>query len=265
MNGKALLTVLFGAALVLWLLGGDDSRPSAKPVSPAPSVPDTQPSPCPGPCPPKPKPKPGPKGPWGEEAGAPVGAQVGGVVAPDGATQIDVDLPEALHRKNVTSKGQGCCVFTSIHHAALWQNVPALQEFPKWLQEKGLEGGGYSGNVRERITAICKERGYPEPSYIQVDGKDMTVLQKACATGRFPAVTYSKSPTGRYNGGRIAHMVSMPGCTEQWVAILDNNYIGAGNYEWMTHKEYLDVCNLGGNYWAVILLNPGPPPPPRNK
>jgi hypothetical protein len=181
-------------------------------------------------------------------------------------TEIQVDLPESMHKRNVSSRNQGCCVFRSLHHAALWQNVPALVGFPEWLQQKGLTGGGYSGNVRERITAICKERGVPEPEYIQIEGgkaEDLELLRLACATGRLVSVTYRRSPTGRYGGGNIAHMVNVPHCDQQFVAVLDNNYIGATNYEWMSPEEFIRVCNPRG-FWAVILLAPPPPPPPRN-
>lgn len=193
--------------------------------------------------------------------GASYAATVGGNIAPDGR-QIHNDLPEDLHRRNTSSRGQGCCVFTSIHHAALWQDVPALHEFPKWLQAKGLPGGGYPGNVKERITKICKERGVPEPAYIQVEGRDLEILKLACRSGRIPAVTYMRSPTGRYGGSGIAHMVSMPHCDEKYVGILDNNYIHS--IEWMSPDEYLRVCNGGRDYWAVILLDAGPPPAPEN-
>jgi len=71
-----------------------------------------------------------------------IGASVGGNKAPDG-TEVHCDLPGDLHRRNTTSRGQGCCVWTSIHHAAVWQNVPAYEEAPKWIQNHGIPGGVY--------------------------------------------------------------------------------------------------------------------------
>jgi len=273
MNPRTVGAILIGGAAAYFLMGqkGDTAKPTA-PVKlpcplcpPTPKVPDTRPL-----LPKRP-------GPWGTEAGVSVETQgtaegrlavqakVGGQVAPDGRTEIQIDLPGDLHRANIESKGQGCCVFTSIHHSALWQNIPELQEFPKWLQKKGLTGGGYPGNVKERITAICKERGVLEPAYLQIENsKDIEILRLACKTGRFPAVTYSKSPTGRYGGGTIAHMVSLPHADQQYLAVLDNNYIGIDKYEWMSADEFIKVANPRG-YWAVILLGPGPPIPPRNR
>jgi hypothetical protein len=192
-------------------------------------------------------------------------AQVGGVVAPDGKTEIQLDLPEQEHRKNISSQGQGCCVQTSINHSARWQNIPALIDFQEWVRQKGLPGGAYPGAIDQRIPACAKDRGYPTPAYIQVEGKDLEILKRACASGRMPGVTYSYSPTGRYNGQRISHMVSLPMATDDWFVVLDNNYTGAKNYEWMTPTEFLKTYAAGGSGWAVILLdNVGPPPPPRN-
>jgi len=195
-----------------------------------------------------------------------VSAVVGGKIAPDGKTEIQVDLPGNLHRANVTSRGQGCCTHTSVHHAALWQNVPALQEFPKWVQDKGLPGGTYPDLMAQRIKAMCKERGVPEPAYIQVEGgKEVVELVKAAlASGRMPCVTYSLSPTGRYGGKRISHMVNASHGDEKTFAILDNNYTGEKAYEWLTPDEFFRTFTGGRAGWALILLDAGPPPLPYN-
>lgn len=144
------------------------------------------------------------------------------------------------------------------------QNVPALLEFPKWLIQKGIPGGGYPQKVADLIPQIAKDRGMPTPDYIQVEGGDLEILKLAAKTGRFPCVTYAVSPTGRYSGQRIAHMVNAPaaGAGGKWWAVLDNNYVGADAYEWMSESEFARAYAPG---WAVILLNPGPPPPPRAK
>lgn len=194
-------------------------------------------------------------------------AREGGKVSPAGE-EIHIDLPEELHRRNTSSRGQGCCVFTSIHHASLWQRIPQLEEFPKWLQKHGLTGGGYPGNVEERINKICKERGAQVPPYIQIFGAvedDLRILEAATKSGRLPTVTYGISPTpGRYRG-RIAHMVSLPHADLEKgeFCVLDNNFTGVAKYEWMNKAEFVRAYTSGGRSgWSVILLDHGPPPVP---
>lgn len=199
------------------------------------------------------------------------GAKVGGKIAPDGQ-EIQIDFPESLMRANTSSRGQGCCVFTSIHHAALWQNIPQLQEFPKWLQAKGLTGGGYPGNVDERIKRICAERGMPIPSYIQIFGKvpeDIEIIKLALANGRQVVHTYGKSPTGRYQGQGIDHMVNGNHCLNGQFCVMDNNYVrnGVADYEWMDEAEWRRAYTYGSRGpgttgWAVIFVDNGFPPPP---
>lgn len=190
-------------------------------------------------------------------------AKVGGTLAPDGATEIQVDLPGSQHQANIAVNGAGCCVFRSIDHAARWANVPALIHFPEWMRQKKITGGGYPEKVTKLVKQICADRHLPEPAYLQVEDKDLAILKAATKAGRMVSVTYSRSPTKRYGGGRIAHMVNVVHADDAWICVLDNNYIGADKYEWMTPAEFTSVCNPGG-YWAVILLDPGPPPPPRN-
>ncbi len=192
------------------------------------------------------------------------GASVGGLTSPKGA-EIQCHLPGNLHRKNTASKGLGLCVFTSIHHSAVLQNVPQLQEFPRWLIERGIPGGGYPEKVAKLIPEISRARGLPEPDWIQVEGLDLDLLRLACKTGRMPGVTYSVSPTGRYGGQRIAHMVSLAHATETEFAVLDNNYIGEEAYEWLSAEEFRRTYAPQGKGWTIILLSPGAPPPPRNR
>lgn len=195
-------------------------------------------------------------------------ASVGGNKAPDGKTEIHCDLPGSEHLKNKGgSDGSGLCVFTSIDHSARWQQVPQLIGFRDWMTKH--PGGGYPSKVTKMISLICKERGMPEPAYIQVEGADLEVLKKACASGRMPGVTYCFSPTGRYGGSRIAHMTSLVHADEKYFAILDNNYVQPGvpadkEIEWLSPEEFKRTYTGGGGGWAVILLSSGPPPVPRN-
>ena len=204
--------------------------------------------------PPKPGPGPAP-GPGGK-------AFTGGPTAPDG-TRIRCELPGNLHRENTSSKGLGNCVFTSIHHSAVWQNVPALQEFPQWLIRKGIPGGGVPSKVDDLIPRMCRERGMPVPDYVQIEDRDLEVLKLACRCGRMPGVTYSRSPTGRYGGQVIAHMVNVVHADDRWFVVLDNNYPGEDAYEWMSPRDFLRTYvhpqETAG--WSVILLAPPPPPP----
>ena len=190
-----------------------------------------------------------------------LGAAVAGPIAPDG-TEIQCDLPLSMHLRNKGgSDGAGLCVFTSIEHAAKWQGVAALDGFRDWMTRH--PGGGYPSKVDRMIDKICGERGVEKPQYIQVEGRDLEILKLACKTGRMPSVTYGRSPTGRYGGRLIYHLVSLPHADGKTFAVLDNNY--PGNYEWMTPEEFTRAYTAaGGNGWAVILLDDGPPPPPFN-
>ena len=183
-----------------------------------------------------------------------IAATVGGPVAPDG-TEVQCDLPEQYHIRNRGgSDGAGLCVFASIEHAAIWQDVPEIQGIFEWMWRH--PGGGWPEKVTRVINQMCKERGVAPPAYLQVEGNDLEILKLACKTGRMPGVTYCFSPAGRYRG-RIAHMVSLVHADDERFGILDNNY--PGSIEWMTPDEFRRVyaCSTG---WAVILLDSGPPP-----
>lgn len=246
---RLLLWLLLAALALFALSSGDD--PDACPDGRCPA-----PAPVPPPAPPK-KPR------WPTDPAAPVGALVAGPRHPDG-TEIACDYPGDRHRKNTASKGLGLCVFTSIHHAADWQAADVLLEFPRWLIERGIPGGGHPAKVAELIPRLCKERGAPVPDYLQIESNDLEVLAAACAGGRMPCVTYAFSPTGRYSGRRIAHMVNLVHLDERWAVVLDNNHPGDAQYEWMGHADFLRAYSGGRTGWAVILLDPPPPMPPHD-
>jgi hypothetical protein len=190
-------------------------------------------------------------------------AVVGGAVHPDG-TEVDCDLPIDRHQRNMGgSDGAGLCVFTSIGMAADWCSETPLVDFRDWMRRR--PGGGYPEKVTRMIRELCKERGIAEPRYLQLQGDDVELLAQAVRQSHLACVTYSRSPTGRYGGQRIAHMVNCvaarAGSSRHW-AILDNNY--PGSIEWMSEDEFrASYTGLGGG-WAVILLKEGPPPVPRN-
>lgn len=193
------------------------------------------------------------------------GAKVGGRTAPDGVTQIQCDLPGDRHIKNVGgSDGAGLCVFTSMQHSCDLQNVHGFErmKFRAWMQKR--PGGGYPSKVKKMLEQYSRESNVPLPDYIQVESNDLEILKLACKTGRMPGVTYSRSPTGRYGGQSIAHMVSLAHADDNWFCVLDNNYIGDTNYEWMTPAEFLRTYSGGRTGWAVVFLSPRPPMPPKN-
>jgi len=238
-------------------------------TTPTPTGPATPPvapvSPCgPGGCPvPKTPPAPKPVRPWGPRAYAPVGANVGGPVSPDGVV-IQLDLPGDQHLRNKGgSDGAGLCVFTSIDHSARWQNVPALIGFRDWMTR--YPGGGYPQKVDQMIAKICTEKGVPKPEYLQVEGADISILVAACKAGLMPAITYGISPTGRYGGSKIPHMVTLVHADGERFVVLDNNYPGPEKLEWMSAAEFKRSYTISGGGWAVILLPPGPPPVPCNR
>lgn len=202
----------------------------------------------------------------------PTGASVGGETAPDG-TPMQVPVPAAWHlRNNAGTDGAGNCVFTSIDHAARMQGVAALVGFRDWMARH--PGGGYPQKVDRMIEMICRERGVEKPKYLHVEGLDMGMLRLACATRRVPGVTYGVSPTGRYGGQPIAHMVSLVHADDKHFAVLDNNHPGSTQYEWLTPEEFRHSWTLRSappghprpspQGWAVILLSPGPCPMPIN-
>jgi hypothetical protein len=248
---KRLAPLLLALAAGLLLV----SSCTPPPGPPAPRPTPLAPSPAPQPKP-KPRPCPGP-GPCPRSAES---ASIGGPVAPDG-TEVQCDLPNDLHVRNRGgSDGAGLCVFASLRHAGLWQNEPVFAGLFEWMFRQ--PGGGYPEKVDRMIEQFCQERSLPRPEYVQLEGDDLGPLKLACSRGLMPGVTYSYSPTGRYGGRRISHMVSLVHADEHWFAVLDNNY--PGTIEWMDPETFQRVYTGGRSGWAVILLRDGPPPPPRN-
>lgn len=190
-----------------------------------------------------------------EEAYFPGKSQVAGRISPDGKEQLQIDLPNAehLHNKNGTN-GAGLCVFTSLEHAGRWQNAQALLGLRDKMTRE--QGGGWP----ERVDAILKKHANGI-KYLQYSGGDPAVLKLALKTGRMPCVTYGYSP--RY-GGPINHMVNLVHLSDKWACVLDNNFPGENNYEWMSPEEFIRRWKLGGGGWAIVLLAAPPPPIPIN-
>jgi len=125
--------------------------------------------------------------------------------------------------------GAGLCVFTSIEHSGRYQNEPSLIGFQKKLTHE--PGGGYPDKVDAMLAKYA-----PNVVYVQYTGKDVSLLKLAMKTGRMVSVTYGYSP--RY-GGPIAHMVNLVHLTDKWAAVLDNNFPGEDQHEWMAPDEFV--------------------------
>lgn len=257
MNHRVLLVLVVGAAL-LWWYHDRQERTRPAPLSPAP------------PAKPKPKPEPKkPKRPWGpgpcpaeceqEAGGRPV---EGGRVSPDGDVELVCDLPASERKKNIASKGLGCCVFRSIDYAARWQQVRELYDLPEQLVQAGIPGGGYPEKVDEVLA-----RFGPDASYLQDTSGDADILEAILKTGRMPCVTYNGHDCHYGMQQSIAHMVCLPYFDRQtgWACVSDNNYPGADQFVWMSPDDFLKRWKGGGGGgWVVCLLAPPPPLPPHN-
>lgn len=148
-----------------------------------------------------------------------------------------------------------------MHHSGIWADEPVFTAIFDWMKKH--PGGGYPDKVTQMVKRCAGELGLPEPDYLQVTGKDLEILKAACQSGRMPGVFYSFSPTGRYGGQRISHMVSLVHADDHWFVVLDNNYVtGDKHLEWLTPAEFAQTYSPG---WAVIPLKAGPPLAPHNK
>lgn len=190
-------------------------------------------------------------------------AWVGGPTHPTGVV-VDCDFPMDRHQRNALGRdGLGLCVFTSLGMAADWCDLEPLVDFRDWMKSK--PGGGYPQKVTAMIRELCTARNCAEPAYLQLQGGELDLLATAVRQGHMACVTYSRSPTGRYGGQSIAHMVNCVaarvGPHRLW-AILDCNY--PGGIEWMTEEQFrFSYTSIGGG-WAIILLREGPPPVPKS-
>ncbi len=179
-------------------------------------------------------------------------------ISPDG-TRAVIDLPTSQHMRNVGgSDGSGLCVFTSIQHAAYWQNVRDLDGFRAWMQRR--PGGGWPQKVDQMFAQFSREKGVNAAAYLQHTGGDESFLELALKTDRVPCVTYA----GRddFYGGRIAHMVNLAHLDATRAAIIDNNRPGV--WLWMTRSEFLSRWRDMQGGWAVVLLADPPPPLPES-
>lgn len=168
--------------------------------------------------------------------------------------EITVDLPIDQHVRNfgAPKDNLGLCVFASMTMGARWHNVTPLKD----VIHKIDKGGGWP----EKVDRVFKQFA-PDLKYVQYEGTDPAILDKAMAEGAMCHVTYGYGE--RYGMKTIAHMVNLVHLDQKWAVVLDNNF--PGTYEWMDRSEFLKRwTHPGGQGWAYIMLAPGPPPPPHN-
>lgn len=182
-------------------------------------------------------------------------------------TPVDAWLPQSLHMKNTGgSDGAGLCVFTSIEMVARANNIRQLFGFQQWMTKR--PGGGYPAKTTDMIRRYCGEQFKEMPVFFHVEANDLGILKRALQSGRAVGITYSYSPTRRYGGQRISHMVYLAAAGagsgpdgNGWWCIIDNNF--PGSFEWMSQQQFLSVASGGSRLWAVIFTAPTYPPAPR--
>lgn len=187
---------------------------------------------------------------------------------------LDVDLPGSLHMKNINSRvpepvtrdnpqglGAGMCVMTSIEMAARWQGLDEYKGLRDWCAQQ--PGGGYPSKVDKQLAAFAREKNLPAPRYLQYQGPDVEPLVEAILrSGRMACVTYGYGE--RYGAG-IAHMVCLVKYSGERATVLDNNFPGVEQYEWMSRPEAIRRVKLPRNVgWVFVWLAPPPPPSPMN-
>ena len=190
-------------------------------------------------------------------------ASVGGDNVPGTTQRCQAYLPRSERLKNTGgSDGSGLCVFTSIEHSGREQFVRVLRGFQAWMKKK--PGGGYPQKVDLMLAQYCKEKGVAVPRYIQVNATDLDFLKAALKTGRLACITYGWSPSGRYSGSTIAHMVNLAHADGDNWAVLDNNYID--QLEWLSEKEFLQAHTTKGRDrgWSIVFYESSPPGPFHN-
>lgn len=169
---------------------------------------------------------------------------------------ITIDLPAEMHVRNfgAPDDNAGLCVFASMTMGARWHNIRALDD----VIHKLKKGGGWP----EKVDQVIKQFA-PKLDYVQYEGTDPAILDKAMAEQRMCHVTYGYGE--RYKMQTIYHMVCLVHLDANWAVVLDNNFPGAAKYEWMPRAEFLKRwVHPSGQGWAYVFLAPPPPPIPHN-
>lgn len=198
-------------------------------------------------------------------AGLTLAGSIGGFKSPDGKEMMFEPLPGTLHQRNTVGRdGLGLCVYASARHTGRWQSDPLFDACFEYM--KTQPGGSYPDKFVATMKACAAKNGLAYPEFIQIQDDDIEILKLASRNGYMAGVTYGYSPTGRYNGRKIAHMVSLVHASDNWFAVLDNNYPGETQFEWLSPAEFKGAhISPRGIGWKVILLTTPPPPKPKYK
>ena len=184
-----------------------------------------------------------------------VGSFSSGDTGPNGE-QPTTDLVKSLRQKNVGGRdGAGLCVFTSIAHAARYQNEPRLKEFQTQMRKE--PGGGWP----EKVDAMIAKYGKGS-AYVQHTGGDAEFLEAGLKTGRMAWLTYAGFDPNYGMRAGIDPMVNCIYLDEKTGAILDNNFIEKPLF--MSRDELLSRWRARGGGWAGFLLAARPMPVPKN-
>lgn len=167
--------------------------------------------------------------------------------------EVNLDFPKDKFVKNISRAGKGCCVFASMQDDAIWHNCAPLMNILDHIEE----GGGWP----EKVEKVVQQWGQGV-EVAQYEGTDASWIDMAMRCYRGVCITYGFSE--RYGTPTIYHMVWLCHFDSEWACVADNNF--PGTYEWTRREEFLRRAkHPQGNFWCFILLQPPPPPIPRNE
>jgi hypothetical protein len=172
------------------------------------------------------------------------GSQLGGPIAPDGKTHVTTYLPLSLRMWNVGgSDGAGLCVYTSVTHAARYQNEQKLFGLRAWAEKR--PGGSWPQKLAKDVAEFA-----PGVRWVQSDGRDLAFLQAALKTGRMASISIP------------GHMLNAIHADDRWVCLMDNNAIYDRQTKRDNKLDWLTVDEFQKRWtgWVVVLLAPPPPP-----
>lgn len=187
--------------------------------------------------------------------------EIGGITSPDGTTQITCNLPRECRKRNISSRGLGCCVFRSGDYAGHWQDEPEMYDLPEKMVKAGIPGGGWP----EKVDSVLRQLA-PHVHYVQDVSGDPEVLKAILASGRIACVTYDGHDPHYGPNTSIGHMVCLVAFdpASGWACVSDNNFIEDDQYVWMSLDEFVKRWKGKGGGWTYCLLNSAPPPAPHN-